>query len=364
MKKNLFFACAMMAAMAMNAQTIVVDGNNAEWATVPMITEPGVNTTVLKYLVPQEGANIGAGNAFAVMLQTDKEVAGDKPVTIYVDADKSSATGQQTPWFIKSMYRDYELGITDSGDGITGAVRSTNATDGIIELTMPTSAMSSPAFTGSFWASFSYNWGNFYVPNSPEPSGDNWLWGEAFYQPTNVAPYTYAAMPGKHLFKDTYARHQCVALADSMNFAVSGGSQDTAFWCAWTVEVKGGTTYAVSADMVSYDHASCDLYLVDVATNKVVASFQSDDFWAPTGETALGNWDLTAVTPGKYMLKMKNRIAWSHMKLVSVTLTGDEPEPTSLGNTKAAPQAVKVMKDNSIVIERNNVRYNVLGTTL
>ena len=40
------------------------------------------------------------------------------------------------------------------------------------------------------------------------------------------------------------------------------------------------------------------------------------------------------------------------------------PDWVALNKVQATPQAVKVMKDNSIVIERNNVRYNVLGTAL
>lgn len=368
MKKLFFFASAMMAALTMNAQTaIVIDGDNSEWANIPMVTEPGAAGNLLKYAVPQEGINVGSGNAFAVMLQTANTITGADPVTIYVDADKSSATGQQNPWFVKSMYRDYEMGITDTGDGITGAVRVTDAANGIIELSMPESAFTTVPFAGNFWGYLSYNWGNFYVPNSPEPSGDNWLWSETTYQPTDVRPFAFADMNGTHLFSETYSRHQCVALADSMNFSVSGGSQDVAFWCAWTVEIPANAKYQVTADMVSADGASCDLYLVDIPTNTVVATHMTPEteagsgIWAPTGETALGEWDLSAIPAGKYMLKAKNHVARSHMKLYSVKLDGPAL-PTGDEQIQAAAAApMKMIRNGRFMINHNGKFINALG---
>lgn len=356
MRKFFFFAVLLMASTMM-AQTVVLDGDNSEWANVPMVTEPG-SSDILKYLVPQDGVNIGAGNAFAVMLQTERAIRGADPTTIYVDADKSSSTGTQVPWFIQTMYRDYEFGINDAGDGITGAKRVTK--DKVIEITMPQSAFSSVPFTGSFWASFSYNWGAFYVPNSPEPAGDNWLWDQKFYQPVDVRPFSFTRFGIKHEFADVWSRHQCVAPGDVMDFCISGGEQDTAIWCAWAIQIAGGAKYTVSADMEATDNASCDLYLVDIPTNTVVSKFVSDSYWQPSGETQLGEWDLSAVPAGRYMLKMKNHVSWSHMKLKSVTLTGDEP--LSVENVRTSADSYKIIRDGQILIVRDGVEFNLLGS--
>ena len=51
MKKFFLFVSAMLVSVAMNAQTIVMDGSNADWANVPMLSEPGV-LPVFKMVVP------------------------------------------------------------------------------------------------------------------------------------------------------------------------------------------------------------------------------------------------------------------------------------------------------------------------
>lgn len=316
MRKVLSLFGALLFAGAMMAQTITVDGNNSEWASIPMVTEPGA-TTVLKYAVPQDGVNLGDGNAIAVMLQTDKTVEADKTVTVYVDADMLNTTGQQGPWFVKTMYRNYELGIKDNGDGITGAKRKT--VGGVIEATFPANAMTDPKPGTTFWAMFSYDWGAFYVPN--QPADDSWHWSETKYQPTVVKPFAYTALAGTHKFVDAYARHQCLPAGDTLTFDISGASYDTALWASWPVEIAKGAKYTVKADIYSSNSTSCDLYLVEVATNTLVSKLESSKISSPNGEVDLAEWDLSAVAAGKYMLMVKNHVAWSHGKLVSVTFT-------------------------------------------
>ena len=41
MKKLFFLTAALVAACTMNAQTILIDGDNADWAEVPMLSDPG-----------------------------------------------------------------------------------------------------------------------------------------------------------------------------------------------------------------------------------------------------------------------------------------------------------------------------------
>lgn len=352
MKKLFFFASAMVAAMVLNAQTITIDGDDADWATVPMVTEPG-SPRVLKFLLNnQNGANIGDGNAFAVALHDSADVANGKAFCIYVDADKSTTTGSEA-WFCPKMKYDYQMTqwVTGSSYAVSGRVA---------ELSVASAGFETIPFAGSFYAWMNFNWGDdFYIPTDPVTEG--WKWSETNYQPLDIRPYTYEDISGKHLFKNTWSRHQCVALGDTMNCYLSGAA-DTAFWCAWAVEVKNGTTFAVSADMVGTNTASCDLFLVDVATNAIVSSFTPENKWAPTGETELGSWDLTGVTPGKYMLKMKNHVDWSDMSLISVTLT--DKQSTGMFDIKASQKSVKIMRGNDIVIERNGAYFNILSVQL
>jgi len=156
-------------------------------------------------------------------------------------------------------------------------------------------------------------------------------------------------------------------LGDSMNFNVSGGEQDTAFWCAWTVEIAAGAKYDVSANMVSDNGASCDFYLVDVATNQVVATLMSEaeGYWQPTGSTVIGEWDLSAVPAGKYMLKVMNHISWSHMKLVSVTLTAKPGPGTAVSEVAAtAAKVQKRMIDGRLIISRDGQNFSAQGQRL
>ena len=53
-------------------QTIAIDGDNADWANIPMLSEPGVGPMV-KMVVPQEGTTLPEGAAFALMVQGDHE---------------------------------------------------------------------------------------------------------------------------------------------------------------------------------------------------------------------------------------------------------------------------------------------------
>jgi hypothetical protein len=117
----------------------------------------------------------------------------------------------------------------------------------------------------------------------------------------------------------------------------------------------------VNADVNSPNTATVDLYLVDVATNNIVATFVSTDVWAPAGSAEYGEWDLSAVPAGKYMLKMKNHAAWSEMVLSSITLEEKATYPTGVENIRVNSKAKKCIKNGQMYIIRDNVQYNILG---
>lgn len=348
--KKLFslFATILAAGVGSAQTTITIDGNADDWANSPIYTEPGV-FPMLKFHVNQEGVNIGSGNAFAALLVTENPIeAVDKPV-FYVDADKSNTTGN-APWVLPAMGYDYEMASWTGTAAFNGNT---------YELAVPVSSFSGAAFTGSFWTSLTYNWGAFYVPTDPGTEG--WKWNENLYHPYLVeAQPAIANINGTHVAADAFT-HQCLAPGATLNFSVSGGAQDVAFWASWPVDLTLPGVYTVSANVTSTDNASCDLYLVDMATNQVVATHTSSDVWAPSGETAYGTWDLSAIPSGKYMLKMKNHVQWSHMILSSVTLTTEAGPVTSLENVANSANTIKTFRNGQLVILRDGVEYNVMG---
>lgn len=345
MKKFFFFAAALLSAGMLSAQTIAIDGAAADWANVPMLTEPGAAGPMVKMIVPQEGVSLPDGAAFCLLVENDGRT--DYPV-IYTDADCNNTTGT-APWICPAMGYDYEMATWSSG--------SLYARAAAVEMCIMKAAFSGVAFSGVVDASLTYAWGALYIPT--DPTTDSWTWSAEVRHPFHVAPYTMADLSGEHTAAAAISSHYAFTLKENkFDFNVTGGSQDTAFWISWPVEVTPAK-YTVSANVFSTDNASCDLYLVNMATNAVVATHTTENVWQPAGETAFGEWDLSAVPAGKYMLKMKNHVAWSHMVLTSVSLKA--ATTTAIEQTATEKPSVKRIENGQLVIIRDGVRYSVLG---
>lgn len=335
--------------------TITVDGDAADWANVPMLTEPGA-ADVVKMVVPQDGLTLPAGSAYCVMVASQNETAVANYPVIYTDADKNNATGT-APWICPAMGYEYEMATWS-----TGSLSAASASGDVHEMCIMQAAFSDAAFTGSFYGYLTFNWGALYIPT--DPTTDSWKWSADARHPFNVAPYTFADLNGEHTAAAAYSSHYALTIkADgTYDFNVSGGAQDTAFWISWPVELTQPAEYAVSANVTSTDNASCDLFLVDMATNQVVATHASENVWAPTGEATFGTWDLSGIPAGKYMLKMKNHVAWSHMVLSGVSL--EKQTATSLEETITEEKAQKIFVNGQVVLIRDGVQYSILGIRL
>lgn len=365
MKKFFSFVSAILVAGTMCAQTITIDGDNADWAEVPMLTEPGVGP-VVKIIIPQEGVGttLPEDAAFTVMVEGDHEqVLAGYPV-IYTDADKSTATGGKA-WYCPSFGKDYELATWSEGTWF-----SQNAAGSVREMCLTKAAFTSVPFTGELAVWLTFNWGALVIPKFPDQNTymveskeePQWKWGENQYHPFDVKPYTYANVAGTHTAAATYSTHE--ALLPGETLELSKGGFDTEFWASWAVELKEPTVYNVSINANGTNTTSVDLWLVDVATNEVVAERAGEDIWAPEGETTYGTWDLSAVPAGKYMLKLKNHVQWSTVVFNSVTFTVGSGETTALENTTIETTSKKVIENGQIYIIRGNERFNVLGTSV
>lgn len=355
MKQIFSIVCALVLSGTMFAQTIAIDGANTDWSEVPMLTEPGVGP-VVKMVVPQDGLTLPDGAAYALMVEGDHEqILAYYPV-IYTDADKSNTTGT-APWYCPAMGYDYEMATWS-----TGSLYEQNAAGSVREICIMQDAFSGVAFDGTISAWLTFNWGALYIPTSPEAEG--WKWSENSYHPIYVNPYTYADLKGTHAAANAYATHQVLTPGETLNMKIAGSANDTAVWASWAVELTKPATYVVNADVTSPNTATVDLYLVDVATNEVKATFVSEDVWAPTGSAVYGEWDLSDVPAGKYMLKMKNHAPWSEMVLSSITLEEKPSNPTGVEDVRVNNKATKQIKNGQLIVVRDNVQYNVLGAEI
>ena len=352
MKQFFSIVSALVLSGTMFAQTIAIDGANTDWSTVPMLTEPGVGP-VVKMVVPQDGLTLPEGAAYALMVEGDHEkILAGYPV-IYTDADKSNTTGS-APWYCPAMGYDYEMATWSAG-----SLFEQNETGSVREVCIMQEAFNGIAFDGTISAWLTFDWGQLYIPTAPDAEG--WKWSENSYHPMYVNPYTYVDLKGTHAAADAYATHQVLTPGETLNMKISGGAQDTAVWASWVVELTKPATYVVTADVTAPNTATVDLYLVDVATNNIVATFVSTDVWAPAGSAEYGEWDLSAVPAGKYMLKMKNHAPWSEMVLSSITLEEKATNPTGVENIRVNTKATKCIKNGQLYIIRDNVQYNILG---
>ena len=355
MKKFFSFVSAILVAGTMCAQTITIDGNNKDWAEVPMLTEPGAAGPVVKMIIPQEGVGTTLPNdaAFAVMVEGDHEqILAGYPV-IYTDADMSTKTGGSA-WYCPIFGKDYELATWSEGTWF-----AQNEAGSIREMCLTKAAFTSVPFTGELAAWLTFGWGALNIPAMP--TEDGWMWSETKYHPFYLDRYTYANLDGTHLAASAYSTHRALLPGESLQLSESGN--DTALWVSWAVELKEATTYKVYINVNATNMTSADFWLVDPATNEVVAEFVGEDIEAPAGVTAYGTWDLSAVPAGKYMLKLKNHVQWSNVVVNSVSFV-QESAATGIENTLVETTSKKVVENGQIYIIRGNERFNVLGTSV
>ena len=357
MKKTLLILAAVFAAIAMNAQTITIDGDNADWANVPMLSDPGT-APVFKMVVPQTGLTLPTGAAVCLMTEITEAQKATLPgfPVVFIDADKSkTTTAAQDAWYCNSFGPDYEMGPWD------GNIGAENAAKTIHEMNIVQSNFSGIPFSGSCnaWMLFilKEDWSEYtYLPTDASAAG--WTWGADAYHPIMVKPFAFADLNGTHAASTVYSSHEALTVGSDINMGVSGSSEDVALWASWAVELKTPAKYSVKANIASTNTASVDLKLVNLATNAVVASFASDDL-VEGAEVEVGEWNLSAIPAGKYMLRFSNHVQWSAMKLNSLTLTAQGG--TNIDNTAVEAQTTKIIRDGQILILRDGKTFNALG---
>lgn len=360
MKKSFLFIAALFAAIAMNAQTIEIDGANADWAEVPMLSDPGA-TPIFKMVVPQAGLTLPSGSALCVMVERTAAEKAEIPgfPIVYVDADKdATTTAAQNAWYCPAFGPDYEMGAWDGNEG------AANSAETIHEMNIVQSNFATPAFTGEVnaWMLFLLkdDWTEYqYLPKTP--LDQSWIWGEEDFHPIIVKPYTFADLNGTHIAAGIYSSHEALPIGSVLNMGDADNGNDTKLWASWTVELKNPAKYTITANITSTNAASVDLKLVNMATNAVVATFTSEEL-AGGSDVAVGEWDLSAVPAGKYMLRFSNHVEYSAMKLSSITLAAQGS--TAIDNANTAVKATKIVRDGQVLIQRDGKTFNAVGTEM
>lgn len=320
MKRLVYIIFALvLGVFSASANIITIDGNNIDWTNIPMLTEPGVEP-IVKMIVPQDGINLPDGAAFCLMAegQQHESMLTSYPV-IYTDADKNDTTGT-IPWYCPNFRYDYEMSTWS-----LGALYGASEDGRIREMCISQTAFDGVPFSGGIGAWISYNWGEYWLPSTPEQ--DEWKWSEKSYHPYNVAPYSYTDFANTHTAINAYSTHQALPPGEALAFHQSGGTHDTILWASWAVELKVPTIYNVSVNVVANNTTiALDCYLVDVSNNQVVATLSGEEFFSPQGSTVIGSWDLSSIPAGKYMLKVKNRIAWADFSLTSIAFQPEQSQ--------------------------------------
>jgi len=92
-------------------------------------------------------------------------------------------------------------------------------------------------------------------------------------------------------------------------------------WTAWVVNINP-LMYNLSACVSCTTYWHPDLYLYDLTTGEEIASRIEESHASTEGASFdLGEWDLTSVETGKYLLVVKNNYSGSTLKLQSLTLS-------------------------------------------
>jgi len=373
MKKLLFTLVLISLVTLSNSQTIVVDGQKSDWATVPILSEPGV----FPY------AKVYVSNDYVYYMMEVKDLAANHFeysltdfMQAYIDADRNAATGHHSTWLYTASGIDY----------LTNNV---------------TNYFDNPS-DHSAW-SFVWNW-------APIDVSGNATIGEAGFLKTNLTSisnqpvtsqiplatnfgigFTYKVTGGSENYLQTndynFANRNIYSVKPRTSVAVNTTSdllsgnayyhpfmndvninsyldfqsgafaaQNPLHWAAWAIDLDTASKYDLKFTRKCDDGGKVQFSLIDMATNLVVKIFP--EVWytvnsATFAEESLGQLDFTDVPLGKYMLKMNNNTTWSsNLKVEKITLT----------TTVTDYETVKILsnikiwnKSNSIAVESDKV---------
>lgn len=342
MKKSLSITFLLtLATLQLSSQIIVVDGDKTDWASVPILTEPGV--------VPY-GKVYVTNDSVYYMMETQDVVDKHFDYTLadfmqaYIDADRSTSTGHVSDWFYTAAGIDYITSNVISYFNKTGTQQDWTfpwnwvpidlvgnnviGEAGFLKsklLTVPGQPIASqiPLAT-SFGLGFTFKVGgqaeNYTQPNDWNFSNRN-LYSVKPRTITSVE--TTAELLSGNAYYHPFMNDQNIdQYLDFQSAAWS--AQNPLHWASWAIDLKKSTKFDVSFTCKCDDGGKIQFCLVDMATNQVVKTFP--EMWYAVSASdftveSLGQLDLTDVPVGKYMLKMNNNTVWAaNLKVQKLTM--------------------------------------------
>jgi hypothetical protein len=375
MKKLLFTLVLISLVTLSNSQTIVVDGQKSDWATVPILSEPGV----FPY------AKVSVSNDSVYYMMEVKDIAAnhfDYTLTdfmqAYIDADRNSTTGHKSGWLYTSAGIDYltnnvinYFNNTADNSGwnfvwnwvpIDVSGNATIGEAGILKTNL-TSISNQPVtsqipLATNFGIGFTYK-----VTGGAEnylPTNDYNFANRNIY---SVKPRTSVAVgtgTTSNLLSGNAYYHPFmndVNINSYVDFqSAAWPTQNPLHWAAWAIDLNAASLCDLKFTRKCDDGGKVQFSLVDMATNLVVKTFP--EIWYTVNadtfaEESLGQLDFTDVPLGKYMLKMNNNTTWSsNLKVEKITLT---TSVTDFESVKILSNIKIWNKSNSIAVESDKV---------
>lgn len=293
--------------------TITIDGDKSDWAEIPMLSEPG--TWPMLKVVPAADAELGT-NALAYMMENkeDFDPTWAKYPTEFIDKDYNKSTEPISEyWAFSAMGVDYKATTGVDAGGWISFPKGMSDDNKVFEIGFPATYITD--LGSKFGFAMYYNSGAWFCPDYSSPA----------VSPSNGFLYktrAYTTLPATLTPENVYAHQSMGECTSYIDFGLRDNGNDTARWAAWPVELTKSGAYDVIANVTTTNGWKFEFWLVDVATNAIVAHMDAPTSDISSSKTSynFGTMDLSSVPAGKYMLKVKNRTRYSKVKLESVVL--------------------------------------------
>ncbi|OJV38044.1 MAG: hypothetical protein BGO29_08740 [Bacteroidales bacterium 36-12] len=379
--KRIFTYLLIISALNIGAQEITVDGNQADWADVPIISEPGV--------FPYGKVYVTSDSVYYMIEVEDEDGKRlDAGVSNYfvghIDADNDKETGQNH-WIYPNAGIDYML--TNTMHFWSGSMvwkwypLDTFGTKLVAEagfektklLTIPDQPEAAQIpLESTFGFGFRYKVGgtDLYLP------ANNWDF--AYRKLFTVKPRTVISINNSEVASLTSSNAYYMPFINDQNIDEyldfqSGGysTQNPQHWASWAINLETPGKYDIALTHKSEDGGKIQFFLVDIATNETVFETISDIWYATHKdnfeEKALTTLDLSEVPAGKYMLKIKNPTTWgAFLKVKGIALTHELY--TNIHSTQDDNNAIVYVDNGKLHVKTNHhtdiAIYSVSGQSI
>lgn len=321
MKKLFFFIPALLLSLLASATgpTITIDGNKSDWAEVPMLSEPGV-WPMLK-VIPAADAELGT-NALAYMMEntTDFDNTWAQYPTEFIDSDYDKATNTiDEYWAFSAMGIEYKATTGIDAGGWISFPKAISSDNKVIEIGLPATYITE--LGSKFGFAMYYNSGAWFCPDRSTPAQYSFSPANGFLYKTRS--FTTVTGTTTLTTANVFAHPSMGEVGEYVDFGLRDNGYDTLRWAAFPIELTQPAVYDVTTNITSTNSYKFEFWLVDVASNAIVAHLPTPKSNISSSNTTytFGSLDLRNVPAGKYMLKVMNKTAYSTVKLNSIQLT-------------------------------------------